>query len=1152
MSWNPPPNGQAGMVQRPPMPGPPLNHPTTGLRGPPLDNQPPKSYGQSPQVGQFASPHLAHLNPGTQRLPMAPPRHNGPPPSVQLNSQPPRPENLDSSRFHKPPTDFAAASASELLPAPYHGKGIYTHNTHVGPPPQNLTPTNSEPSSLNTSRVPSPIPNQQFDALEGQFRSGTPGSNRGTPLSGSPVPQATPSPRSASKRPVFPPATNNMNGVAGQVPVNQPSLSTLNSSSIQAPPIGLTPMSHAQTMNLPPASGTLAQPQINLQPGQLPGQPQLGTAPQMGHPRFGAPPVTSAPLSTSQMEHSSFQPPVLPGSYRPTPPPGHYPQPGPNPQHPGTLGAPQHPGTLGAPQLPGTLGAPQSPAPPNSYQQPGLPPHPGMPHAAGQYNPPSGAPIPPQPANSYNLNASFGSMGLNQQPRQVPAEMRTYNLLQERNILPAEAVVSPVPNLPEHLKKNNCSPGIFRCTLTCMPQSNSLLQKSRLPLGILIHPFKDLSHLPVIQSSVIVRCRSCRTYINPFVSFIDQRRWRCNLCYRANELPEEFNFDPVSKSYGSPERRPEIKAATIEFVAPSEYMLRPPQPCVYLFLLDVSYHALQSGSLQSFCEVLAEELDKLPGDSRTLVGFISYNSSVHFYNLSDSLSTPQIHVVTDIDDIFLPLPDGLLANLQASRSLIEQLLQQLPTYHQDEFRRDDSSAMGAALQAAIKLATATGGRITVLQTSLPSVGPGKLENREDPNQRASNKPAHLQPATDFYKQLSLEAAGQQIAIDLFLFNHQYADYATIGGVARHSGGCIYAYPGLHATHNPAELERFEQDLRRYLVRKIGLEAVMRVRCTKGLSIHTFHGNFFVRSTDLLSLPNINPDAGFGMQVSIEDNLTESPYACMQAALLYTSSKGERRIRVHTLCLPVSTSLTDVINGADQQAIVSMLSKMAVDRSQNSAVADAREALVNACVDALGAYGSTLTNQQRMGTVPAPHSLRLLPLYVSALLKHTSIRTGVSTKVDDRISAMDRCKTLPLSRLLQELLPDLYPIHALTDEAGLDHEETIIPQPPRLPANSCSIDRHGAFILDAGSYLYMWIGSAINPEFCAQVFGKPDFGSIPDGLYELPELENETSDCYREDSRNRQLFTQYMVEDKTESSMSYYEFLQHIQKLLKSS
>ena len=68
----------------------------------------------------------------------------------------------------------------------------------------------------------------------------------------------------------------------------------------------------------------------------------------------------------------------------------------------------------------------------------------------------------------------------------------------------------------------------------------------------------------------------------------------------------------------------------------------------------------------------------------------------------------------------------------------------------------------------------------MVQTTLPNVGPGKLENREDPNQRASSKPANLQPSTDFYKVLSLEAAGQQIAIDMFLLNSQFADYATIG------------------------------------------------------------------------------------------------------------------------------------------------------------------------------------------------------------------------------------------------------------------------------------------------------------------------------------------------------------------------------------
>ena len=38
---------------------------------------------------------------------------------------------------------------------------------------------------------------------------------------------------------------------------------------------------------------------------------------------------------------------------------------------------------------------------------------------------------------------------------------------------------------------------------------------------------------------------------------------------------------------------------------------------------------------------------------------------------------------------------------------------------------------------------------------------------------------------------------------------------------------------MHVTNNPAEAERFEGTLRRYLTRKIGFEAVMRIRCTRG-------------------------------------------------------------------------------------------------------------------------------------------------------------------------------------------------------------------------------------------------------------------------------------------------------------------------------
>ena len=63
-----------------------------------------------------------------------------------------------------------------------------------------------------------------------------------------------------------------------------------------------------------------------------------------------------------------------------------------------------------------------------------------------------------------------------------------------RNILPAQGVETPRIRLrQEHLNNVHCSLDIFRCTLTRIPETNSILQKSRLPLGVLIHPFKDLT-----------------------------------------------------------------------------------------------------------------------------------------------------------------------------------------------------------------------------------------------------------------------------------------------------------------------------------------------------------------------------------------------------------------------------------------------------------------------------------------------------------------------------------------------------------------------------------------------------------------------------------------------------------------------------------
>uniref|UniRef100_A0A8C2LW22 SEC24 homolog B, COPII coat complex component n=1 Tax=Cricetulus griseus TaxID=10029 RepID=A0A8C2LW22_CRIGR len=784
-----------------------------------------------------------------------------------------------------------------------------------------------------------------------------------------------------------------------------------------------------------------------------------------------------------------------------------------------------------------------------AYQNAAPPPssggHPGGPGYSGY----------PQHYPGVNqLSSSLGGLSLQSSPQ--PESLRPVNLTQEKNILPPTPIWAPVPNLSTELSKLNCSPDSFRCTLTNIPQTQALLNKAKLPLGLLLHPFRDLTQLPVITSNTIVRCRACRTYINPFVSFIDQRRWKCNLCHRVNDVPEEFLYNPLTRSYGEPHKRPEVQNSTVEFIASSDYMVTlqgsnytilPPSPALLFLLLVVGKNV------------------KLPGDSRTRIGFMTFDSTIHFYNLQEGLSQPQMLIVSDIDDVFLPTPDSLLVNLHESKELIKDLLNALPNMFINT--RETHSALGPALQAAFKLMSPTGGRVSVFQTQLPSLGAGLLQSREDPNQRSSTKVVHhLGPATDFYKKLALDCSGQQTAVDLFLLSSQYSDLASLACMSKYSAGCIFYYPSFHSAHNPSQAEKLQKDLKRYLTRKIGFEAVMRIRCTKGLSMHTFHGNFFVRSTDLLSLANINPDAGFAVQLSIEESLTDTSLVCFQTALLYTSSKGERRIRVHTLCLPVVSSLADVYAGVDVQAAICLLANMAVDRSVSSSLSDARDALVNAVVDPLSAYSSAVSSVPR-SVLTAPSSLKLLPLYVLALLKQKAFRTGTSTRLDDRVFAMCQMKSQPLVHLMKTIHPNLYRIDRLTDEGAIHVNDRVVPQPSLQKLSAEKLTREGAFLMDCGSVFYIWIGKGCDNNFIENVLGYPDFAAIPQKMTHLPELDTLSSERTRsfitwlrdsrplspvlhmvkDESPAKTEFFQHLIEDRTEAAFSYYEFLIHIQQ-----
>lgn len=99
------------------------------------------------------------------------------------------------------------------------------------------------------------------------------------------------------------------------------------------------------------------------------------------------------------------------------------------------------------------------------------------------------------------------------------------------------------PGEPPYVE-GNCDTRFMRMTVNALPNTAALKARWGLPLGAIVQPMATGGNpVPMVDfgNSTIVRCRKCRTYINPFVQWTDGgRRFRCNLCGSLTEVPVDY------------------------------------------------------------------------------------------------------------------------------------------------------------------------------------------------------------------------------------------------------------------------------------------------------------------------------------------------------------------------------------------------------------------------------------------------------------------------------------------------------------------------------------------------------------------------------------------------------------------------------------
>ncbi|XP_019389592.1 PREDICTED: protein transport protein Sec24D isoform X1 [Crocodylus porosus] len=725
------------------------------------------------------------------------------------------------------------------------------------------------------------------------------------------------------------------------------------------------------------------------------------------------------------------------------------------------------------------------------------------------------------------------------------------------------------PSCTDEFTQGNASPRYIRCTTYCFPASSDMAKQARIPLAAIVTPFAIVppneTPLYVVNHGETgpIRCNRCKAYMCPFMQFIEGgRKYQCGFCSCVNDVPPFFfqHLDHVGRRVDHYER-PELSLGSYEFVATLDYCRnnKPPNPPAYIFMIDVSYSNIKSGLVKLICDELKTLLDKLPREeqeeaSPIRVGFVTYNKVLHFFNVKSNLAQPQMMVVSDVGEVFVPLLDGFLVNFQESRSVISNLLDQIPEMFADT--NESETVFAPVILAGMEALKAAecAGKLFIFHSSLPTAeAPGKLKNRDDKKLVNTDKEKTLfQPQVNFYETLARDCVANGCCVNLFLFPNQYVDIASMGLVTMYTGGTLYKYNNFQVH---SDSPQFLSDLRKDIEKRTGFDAIMRVRTSTGFRATDFFGGIYMNNTTDVEMAAIDCNKAVTVEFKHDDKLNEDTGALIQCAVLYTTISGQRRLRIHNIGLNCSSQLADVYKSCETDALINFFAKSAFKAILTQPLKTVREILMNQTAHMLACYRKNCASPSAVSQLILPDAMKVLPVYMNCLLKSCVLVGRPEIPTDERAYHRQLIMSMDVANTQLFFYPQLLPIH------NMDVKSDAFPTSVR-----CSEERlseGGVFFLANGLNMFLWLGVSAPPEVIQGIFNVPSFAHISTEATQLPELDNPYSKKLRSIMKYSQsqkpysmkliivkqreqpemLFRQFLVEDKSiYGGASYVDFL----------
>lgn len=707
--------------------------------------------------------------------------------------------------------------------------------------------------------------------------------------------------------------------------------------------------------------------------------------------------------------------------------------------------------------------------------------------------------------------------------------------------------------------QSTATPKHMRSTFYNVPELEDLRKATRLPMAVTIRPFAPLlsgeAPVPTVDMSRLgeallldpeewgpPRCRRCRTYINPAMVHDMLGRFTCNICqFPNNEVPLEYSVSldqhgqRIDRAH-----RPELSRGVYDIIVPEYYNVggaeKQPEVLHHVFLVDICQHSMKQQLHVIVADAIRATLASHRNQNadsperRQKFAIIMYDKAVHFFNLSASLDATQICISPDLEDPFVPFHEGLFADAEESEMVIEDALNNLELLAETMPHHDPEPCFAVASRAAMMCLEAVGGgKITAILSTLPSWGPGglrlKLNNLVGRSPSAEMEKKLYSADNEYLKLLAKDMIANNVGIDIFIACSTPADLSNLGWLASVTGGRAFKWSRFN-------FDRDSRALTAQIVNSVtsctGYQGILKLRCSNGLQVAQYYG-FPSADGGVIGLTNVsldpiipvvNEDQTFTILFEYDGNLN-TKYDChFQAALLYTDTKGVRKVRVMNLVCAVSERLEDVFNFVDQDAVVAGLVRDTLSFVGKELIAELRSSINAKLVEVYAQFRlmeerdhnktRSLTNQ-----LIFPDSLRHIPLYIMALTKSKALRDSAAVTIDDRLVDVYTMLNMPLERLLYHLCPALVEVHSLADDECMPIEEgaedAFIKMPEFLPLSAMSL-QPSVYVLCDGTGVFVRVHPDSNKQLLADLFGEHirDVDDINTDIDCLPELDTHIS------------------------------------------